>query len=78
MTTLINTINFNDDTIRVSGTYNERWFVAKDICHVLGLTNVTEALRNIPDKWRSSEILKCANVPNYKNYKIKLFQKYKI
>jgi len=68
MTTLINTIdqnfNFNDDTIRVSGTYNEPWFVAKDICHVLGLTNVTEALRNIPDKWRSSEILKCANGQN--------------
>jgi prophage antirepressor-like protein len=68
MTTLINTIdqnfNFNNDTIRVSGTYNEPWFVAKDICHILGLTNVTEALRNIPDKWRSSEILKCANGQN--------------
>jgi prophage antirepressor-like protein len=27
----------------------EPWFVAKDVCDVLELTNVTEALRNMPD-----------------------------
>ena len=61
MTELINridqTFNFNENTIRVLGTYDEPWFVAKDICNILGLTNITEALKNIPEKWRGSEIL---------------------
>ena len=65
MTDLIKTIdesfNFNNLTIRVVGTYEKPWFVAKDICDILELSNITEALRNIPTKWRSSEILKCAN-----------------
>ena len=65
MTDLIKTIdesfNFNNLTIRVVGTYETPWFVAKDICDILELSNITEALRNIPTKWRSSEILKCAN-----------------
>ena len=51
-------ILFNNDTVRIIGTYNEPWFIAKDICDILGLANVTEALRNIPDKWMTSEILK--------------------
>jgi len=62
MTELINTIdqtfNFNDNTIRVVGNYNEPWFVAKDICNILELSNVTEALRNIPKKWMTSETLR--------------------
>jgi len=62
MTELINTLdesfNFNDSTIRVIGTYDKPLFVAKDICDILGLSNVSEALRNIPDKWKSSETLR--------------------
>ena len=62
MTELINTIdqtfNFNSNTIRVVGNYNEPWFVAKDICNILELSNVTEALRNIPKKWMASETLR--------------------
>ena len=46
---------FNNKEIRVIGTYDKPWFVAKDI---LGLSNITESLRNIPAKWKSSEILK--------------------
>ena len=52
------TFKFNDKDIRVIGSYNEPWFVAKDICDILGLKNVTESLRNIPEKWRVSEILR--------------------
>jgi hypothetical protein len=29
-------------------------FVVKDICKILGLSNVTATLRNIPDKWKCS------------------------
>ena len=37
------------------------WFVAKDICDVLGLTNITEALRNLENDELTSEILKSGN-----------------
>ena len=51
------TFKFEDKEIRVIGTYNEPLFVAKDICTILELSNITEALRNIPEKWKCSEIL---------------------
>lgn len=56
MSTLINiidqTINFNEFTIRIVGTHDKPLFVASDICKVLGLSNVTETLKNLPDKWK--------------------------
>jgi prophage antirepressor-like protein len=51
------TFKFEDKEIRVIGTYNNPLFVAKDICNILELSNTTEALRNIPEKWKGSEIL---------------------
>jgi prophage antirepressor-like protein len=58
MTELINSIDmnlsFNDETIKVLGTSENPMFVVKDICKILGLSNVTEVLRNIPDKWKCS------------------------
>jgi len=53
------TFNFDNKVIRVVGTYNEPWFVAKDICDILGLTNITEFVKNIPDK--------CKNIISMKN-----------
>ena len=35
----------------------EPWFVAKDVCEVLGLVNVTEALRGLDDDELTSLIL---------------------
>ena len=58
------TFNFNNNNIRILGSCNQPFFVAKDICDTLGLKNVTETLKNIPSKWRTSEILKCANGQN--------------
>uniref|UniRef100_A0A6C0DZV1 Bro-N domain-containing protein n=1 Tax=viral metagenome TaxID=1070528 RepID=A0A6C0DZV1_9ZZZZ len=49
--------NFQNNNIRIIGTYTEPWFVAKDICKILDLSNTTESLKNIPEKWRGSEIL---------------------
>ena len=51
------TMSFNKNTIRVIGTYNEPWFVAKDICNILELKNITETMKIIPEKWRGSEKL---------------------
>lgn len=69
MTELINSIDmnlcFNKNNIRVLGTPENPMFVVKDICNILGLTNVTETLRNIPEKWRSSVSLKSGNSSNF-------------
>ena len=58
MTDLVNSIDmnlaFNEQTVRIIGTSDNPMFVVKDICNILGLTNVTETLRNIPDKWKYS------------------------
>ena len=58
MTDLINSIDmnlsFNENNIRILGTSENPMFVVKDICKILGLSNVTEVLRNIPDKWKCS------------------------
>ena len=51
------TVSFNEKNIRVIGSYNEPWFVAKDICNILELKNITETMKMIPEKWRSSEKL---------------------
>lgn len=62
MTEITNSIDinlfFNDKNIRVLGTSENPMFVVKDICKILGLSNVTEVLRNIPDNWKCSASLK--------------------
>lgn len=50
--------NFENENIRVVGTPENPFFVVKDICNILELSNVTNTMRNIPDKWKSSEIIK--------------------
>ena len=49
MTTLINsldeTFSFNENTIRIIGTFDQPLFIASDICKILGLSNVTDTLR---------------------------------
>ena len=44
--------NFESQSLRITGSFEEPLFAVKDICNVLGLSNVTEAVRNIPDKWK--------------------------
>lgn len=58
-------LSFNKNTIRVLGTAENPMFVVKDICLILGLSNVTETLRNIPEKWRSSVSLKTGHSSNF-------------
>ena len=53
--------NYTNKEIRIVGSSDEPWFVVKDICQILGLKNTTDAIGNIPKKWRSSQILKCVN-----------------
>jgi prophage antirepressor-like protein len=43
---------FQNKQMRVLGTYEDPWFAVKDICTILGISNVTMALKNIPEKWK--------------------------
>ena len=40
---------FKDKAFRIIEKDGEPWFVAKDVCDILGLGNVTEALRSLDD-----------------------------
>lgn len=49
-TNQITRFDFHGATVRVfTDEHNETWFVGKDICDVLGLGNITEALRALDD-----------------------------
>jgi prophage antirepressor-like protein len=51
------TFNFNDKQIRIIGTGENPWFIAKDICEILGLKDVSNALLNIPEKWKGTKVI---------------------
>jgi len=61
MTELVNAIdkslNFTEKNIRVLRTNEDSWYIAKDICVVLGFKNVTEALRHVPENQRGVTLL---------------------
>lgn len=59
--TQITRFDFHGANVRVlTDEHNETWFIAKDICDVLGLGNITEALRALDDdeksNFRNSEV----------------------
>ena len=41
--------NYEDNTVRTIMIDGEVWFVAKDVCDILGLSNPTEAIRGLDD-----------------------------
>jgi prophage antirepressor-like protein len=42
-------LTFNKKEVRLVGTYEEPWFVAKDVCDILEVTDVSVALCKIPE-----------------------------
>ena len=44
--------NFNNQQIRVTGTNDSPWFLVKDVCDILEISNVSQSLKGIPDKWK--------------------------
>jgi prophage antirepressor-like protein len=42
---------FENQTFRVAGSLDNPQFVVKDICNILGITNVTNAMKSIPEEW---------------------------
>ena len=51
------TLSFNNKNIRVIGTCDDPWFVAKDICNVLEIKDVSMALTKIPEKWKGTKVI---------------------
>lgn len=47
--TQLSTFNFETHSIRVIAINNEPWFIAKDICSSLNISNVTDALIKLDD-----------------------------
>lgn len=54
---------FDDKVIRTVGTYDDPWFVAKDICDILDLKKLDSAIRNIQDEWKGTQILSTLGGP---------------
>lgn len=57
--------SFQNKPVRCLGTTAEPWFVAKDVCDVLGITWSGATLANIPDQWRRKLKL---NIPHQNQY----------
>ena len=51
-------ISFNNETMRIVGTFNEPWFVAKDICKILDIKDVSMAVNKLPEDWKDMKIIK--------------------
>ena len=51
------TICFNEKNIRIIGSYDEPWFVAKDICEILEIKDISMALTKISDKWKGTKVI---------------------
>lgn len=52
---------YGDRPVRTVLVDGEPWFVAADVCAVLGLTNITEALRGLDqDEFRTTEVVDSA------------------
>lgn len=50
--------NFNDFNLRIFDHNNVQWFMVVDVCKILGLTNPTEAIRNIDnDDLSTTEVI---------------------
>lgn len=54
----IQAFDFNERAVRCIMKDGEPWWVAKDVCDILELNNITEALRGLDEDELTSEILK--------------------
>lgn len=56
-TASLQAFDFGGEPVRVTERDGQPWFVAVDVCQILGLNNVTEATRSLETDELSSEIL---------------------
>ena len=58
MSKALQVFNFEKRDVRVVMKDGQPWWVAKDVCDILELNNITEALRGLDEDELTSEILK--------------------
>ena len=49
MTNALQVLDFNEQTVRIIMRDGEPWWVAKDVCDILGLSNPTKVLKALDD-----------------------------
>lgn len=50
--------DFNGHTVRVVGTYDEPWFVAQDICEMLGIQRTSDAVEKLDDDEKGTGLIR--------------------
>ena len=45
----LSTFNFENHSVRIISIENEPWFVAKDLCDTLGISNPSKAILNLDE-----------------------------
>jgi prophage antirepressor-like protein len=51
------TLTFDTQSVRIIGSFEEPWFVAKDICDVLTVKDVSMALTKLPEEWKGTKVI---------------------
>jgi prophage antirepressor-like protein len=54
--TNINIYTFENQIFRVVGSFEEPQFIVKDVCNILGISNPSVAVKNIPEEWKGDLI----------------------
>jgi prophage antirepressor-like protein len=57
MSEIIQSFDFETKEVRIIGDTKNPWFVAKDICSILELSNVSQAVSKLPNKWKGIYLL---------------------
>jgi prophage antirepressor-like protein len=52
MSEIIKSFDFETKEVRIIGDNKKPWFIAKDICNILELSNVSQAVSKLPEKWK--------------------------
>ncbi len=60
----ISVIKFEGQSVRIVNVYGEPWFVAKDICEALGITNSRDALKSLDGDEKNTVALTYGNRGN--------------
>ena len=53
----LKSFTFEMKEIRTIGTFDNPWFVAKDICDILDIGNVSMAINKFPEKWKGIKVI---------------------
>jgi prophage antirepressor-like protein len=50
-------LNFLTSEIRTVGSFENPWFVTKDICKILDIKDVSMAIKKFPEQWKGTKVI---------------------